>query len=116
MPGFDPSAAEAIKAAAAQASKSKAAKKNEKRKQKKQEVAAISCSEASESQAAPDVVLQRLNLGTDTADRVPQPAGEDNDRAALEKQLRALRKRVRRRKTFCVCDRANLCTPLAIAA
>ena len=94
VPGFDPAAAQAIKAAAAQASKSKAAKKNEKRKEKKQSVSAVSAAEDCDRQSAPEAALQRLNLGTSTADGVAQPVREDDTRAALEKQIRALRKKV----------------------
>ncbi len=101
MPGFDPTAAQAIKAAAAQASKSKAAKKNEKRKEKKQTVTAVSAAEENDSQAAPEAALQRLTLGTSTAEGAAQPVGEDDTRAALEKQIRALRKKVSFSRSRC---------------
>ena len=96
VPGFDPSTAQAIKAAAAAAYKSKAAKKNEKRKEKKHATAAAGNPENSDSrsQSAPDEALQRLDLGADTADRATKPANASDERTALEKQLRALRKKV----------------------
>ena len=94
VPGFDPAAAQAIKAAAVQASKSKAAKKNEKRKEKKQTVSAAPSAEECDSQGAPEAAMQRLNLGTSTAEAAVQPVGEDDTRAALEKQIRALGKKV----------------------
>ena len=110
VPGFDPAAAQAIKAAAAQASKSKAARKNDKRKQKKHEINATASSDVGESEVSPEAALQRLNLGNNTADGADgaaQLAGESDDRAALEKQVRALRKRVRGCLTSCICTRGN---------
>ena len=97
VPGFDPSAAQAIKAAAAASNKSKAAKKNEKRKEKKHAAAAVDNLDSCDNrcQSAPETALQRLDLGADAADTATEPAKFSEQRAALEKQLRALRKKVR---------------------
>ena len=104
MPGFDPTAAQAIKAAAAQASKSKAAKKNEKRKEKKHADSATASSGSSHLQDPPEAALQRLNLDTKTEDGMQQPAGEDEVRANLEKQIRAFRKKVSCCTSSCASD------------
>ena len=98
VPGFDPTAAQAIKAAAAAANKSKSAKKNEKRKEKKQAATSVDASDNCDtvSQSAAEAALQRLDIAADTADRAPEPAMAIDSRAGLEKQLRALRKKVMR--------------------
>mmetsp|Transcript_2405 Transcript_2405/g.7211 ORF Transcript_2405/g.7211 Transcript_2405/m.7211 type:complete len:193 (-) Transcript_2405:125-703(-) len=99
IPGMDPQALAAAKAANAASLKSKSAKKNEKRKEKRtaaREPGAASAT-GTDSATAAARSLEQLDLGSggSKAAAAPPPAAAQDPAAEAAKQARALKKKLR---------------------